>query len=686
MRAPITPPLLVVSALALACGEPDGLPTNPNELAPVVTGISPSVVDPAGSSRVRVTGEHFDNVAGVHIAGIEVTDWAFEQGGALTFVSPPLPSPGTVPVVVHTYHGTPSEPIYLDAWSPAELPGAVVFDAAHGVSQPEEATTYQWARLTPEIDPAWIHRDGPGLVYLPETGRFWMIAGWSPYEPPDGWGAEAATTNEVWSTADGITWRQELEHGHPGFDRRHFQGTVVWRDRVWLIGGDIFLEPGTYQHDVSSSADGVDWRVDLAQTPWSDRILHVAGVYNDRLWVAGGQNGLAGEDPAVEPTVFHNDVWSSEDGVTWVQVAADAPASPTRWSGRGIVSKMVEFKGRMWLIGGGTYDTPDQPIRQYLAETWSTTDGVTWTEHSKPPWIGRQYHTVEVFDDKLWVIGGCHEITCNSNDAWYSADGETWTEIPWSRSPLPVSHADGVAVGPDFLLFAGGNYSFGFGAGPDLSAWRLKAYRGAAVDGWVDRASGLMVTAEGAARPVLDPEAFAPGIPGLVFDGADHHLELPEADLQPDGRSVFFVVQSPYNPRIADEVSPANTVVGDRLSPYCAAGLSQGALTYTEGTSGWKTLTAGGGYQEGVGEPLCLGFSHALDGTVQAWADGVAVGEPAQLGYTPTYEGWRTLGASYGGGNAFVGSLGAVVILDTPADAALAARIHQWAVGRFGVR
>jgi hypothetical protein len=162
----------------------------------------------------------------------------------------------------------------------------------------------------------------------------------------------------------------------------------------------------------------------VPQTLWSDRIFEVAGIYQDQMWVVGGQTGLAGEDTSVDPTLFHNDVWRSPDGIVWTEVVGDAPAGPTRWSGRGMASKLVEFQGRMWLLGGGTYDTPDQPVRQYLSEVWSTTDGEAWTQHSSPPWQGRQYHTVEVFDDRLWVIGGCQHTICN-NDAWYSDDGET---------------------------------------------------------------------------------------------------------------------------------------------------------------------------------------------------------------------------------------------------------------------
>lgn len=647
-----------------------------------VTGVKPGLVDPMGGTMLRITGVGLEGVTEVWIDGAPAGEVVSLGDGSIGCRSGVVKAGSglDLEVVRGGDHAVLADA--LEGWSPAEIAGARVFDAAAGVLGAEAATTHQWGRLTEVMAPEWIQRDGPGLVWLPETGRFWMIGGWSPYDAPDGWGADSATTNEVWSSADGVEWVKELEHGNDQFDRRHFQGTLVWRDRVWLIGGDVFLVSGQYQHDIASSADGVHWSMEVAQTPWSDRIFEVAGIYHDQMWVVGGQNGMFSEG-----TIHHNDVWRSDDGVAWAQVAADAPAGENRWGGRGVVNKLVEFQDRLWLIGGGRYETPDSPERVTYAEVWSTTDGITWKQHAKPPWVGRMYHSVEVWDGKLWVIGGCREQVCNGNDAWFSEDGESWTEIPYQRSPLPSSHADGVAVGPDFLLFAGGNYTFGFGAGVDRSAWRLRAFHGTAVSSWVDRASGLEVTAQGAARPVLDPDGLGVGIPGLVFDGLDHVLELDEADIQPAGRSVFFVVQSPYNPTVASEYNPADTVVGDSVAPFCGAGLSQGALAYTEGSDGqWKTLSAGRGYQDGVGDVVCLGVSHAADGTVQAWGDGVAVGDAAAFGYTADYEGWRTIGAGYGLSDRFVGAIGAVVVLPAAADAATAAKIHEWAQGRFLAR
>jgi hypothetical protein len=651
---------------------------------PAILDVSPGIVDPAGGSHVEVTGTALGSVTSVSIGGVAATSIEHVDDQTLRIVTAPVAAGTGLVVSVDAPVGTTDWSGALESWSPAEIASARVFDASFGATGTETADTYQWSRLTTSIAPDWLHRDGPGLVYLPDTGRFWMIAGWSPYDAPDGWGALEQTTNEVWSSEDGVTWQRELEHGNAEFVRRHFQGTLVWRDRAWLVGGDIFStmpEAYSYQHDIYSSADGVDWDLELAQTPWSDRIFEVAGIFNDQMWVVGGQTGLSSDDSG--NTQFYNDVWRSDDGVTWTEVAPNGPPSATRWSPRGVLNKMVEFNGELWLVGGGTYQTYDVPIQEFPAEAWSTTDGVTWTEHSVP-WSGRIYHTVEVFDGKLWVIGGCHETTCNSNDAWYTEDGENWTEIPYQRSPQPVSHGDGVAVGPDFLLFAGGNYTFGVGAGADNSAWRLTAFGGTAVESWVDRASGLEVTATGDMRPVLDADAFGAGRPGMVFDGLDHALELDASDIQPDGRSVFFVAKAPYNLAVADTYSPANTVVGDSVDAFCAAGLSQGALAYTDGANGWQTATAGEGYQDGPDTVISVGFTHAADGTVQAYGEGVPVGDPTVLGYNATYEGWRTIGASYGLSSHFVGTLGAVVILPEAADADTAARIDTWAQGRFG--
>jgi hypothetical protein len=655
----------------------------------VVSEILPAIVDPIGRSRVVVHGGGFNNATGLTIGGVAATELVVVSDGELRAVSGPVDAGAGLDVVVLRGDDSATLTAAVDAWSPAELAGARLFDAAVGVAGEAGGSAYEWARLADEMPADWHIRDGNTVTWLPSTGKFWLIGGWNPYQepvgfspvPPDTEYPPRNTTNEVWSSPDGVTWTLELPHEHPQWERRHVHSTVVWRDRLWIVGGDH--HQGKYNHDVLASDDGVTWTVENADPPWSHRALHIAGAYADALWMVGGQDGAGPE----EDYVYHNDVWRSDDGVTWEEVVPDAPASATRWSPRGLVSQLVEFKGRMWLVGGSTYS--ETIPRQFHAEVWSTTDGATWTQHATPPWPGRNWNDVVVFDGRLWTMFGADDLG-NHNEAWYSDDGEAWTQLPPSENGSPQSHAQGVAVGPDYVLLAGGNHTFIEGT----SVWRLRAFRGEAVQAWTDRgADAVVVEAAGVeARPVLDPDALGPGVPGLQFDGFDDVLTLAGGELQPAGRSVFWVARAPWKAAPADWDTPPvvnalRTVVGDNGdSQSCAAGLAAGGVHYvSSGAEGWLSFQAGEGLAELTGAVRLAGVTQDADGAVVGWVDGAAVGEPTQLGYSQ-YHGWDRIGAGgYGEPDAsgFAGSIGAVVVVPSALDAADVARIHAWAQGRF---
>lgn len=477
-----------------ACDTPDELTiagadatlTVPAAEPPRLDSIDPPLGDPLGGARVTISGAHLGGAA-ITIGGAPCGELEALGDGVLRCRTPAL-SAGTHDVRATTAFGDAVLRDGFEAWSPADIPGARLFDARVGVATAAPKTTYEWQRLSAEIAPGWRVRDGNTLTWLPSTGRFWMVGGWNGYQEPDGFSHVDPdlgiyplqnTTNEVWSSPDGVAWRLELPHEHTQFERRHVHNTVLWKDALWVIGGDT--HQGRYNHDVLRSADGVSWTEVLApgEPPWQPRALSIAGVYDGKLWMVGGQDLLG--DPA--DYVFHNDVWSTEDGVHWTEVAADAPASDTRWAGCGLVDGLVEFRGAMWLVGCAQYrenavgTTMDNAV-------WSTTDGVTWTRHPTPPWAGKSWPNVVVWDDKLWVLFGYTYgdpangwPAGNASEVWFSDDGERWEALP-ADSPAPGSHAQGVAVRDDFLLYAGGNYSFGIGDGVDTSAWRLVPFRG----------------------------------------------------------------------------------------------------------------------------------------------------------------------------------------------------------------
>lgn len=315
---------------------------------------------------------------------------------------------------------------------------------AGGENMPEPPQ-YKWECVTLKAD--FAGRDGAGAVTF--NGRMWLLGGWNPGDKEH---FPNICNSEVWSSVDGKTWT--LETPRAPWEGRHTAGYVVHRGRMWVIGGDA--NQRHYQNDVWSSADGVNWDLVTDNVPWGNRVLHHTVAFDGKIWVMGGQN-LTHFAPAAEE-IFYNDVWCSEDGANWTRVTEHAP-----WSPRGMIGGGAVLHGRMWLLGGGTYDTPDRPERLFYNEVWSTADGVNWELHNaNPPWKPRQYHDVAVFDGRLWVTQGWNHG--NRNDVWHSADGVNWYEVP--DTPWAVRHASSLFVHDNALWMVAGNNMF-----PDV--WKL---------------------------------------------------------------------------------------------------------------------------------------------------------------------------------------------------------------------
>lgn len=305
---------------------------------------------------------------------------------------------------------------------------------------------YQWECVTENA--AFAGRDGAGaLVFL---DRMWLLGGWN---PKDKVFFPAVCNSEVWSSSHGVDWT--LENKQAPWEGRHTAGYVVFDNAMWIVGGDG--NQGHYQSDVWRSDDGKNWHLVMDDVPWGPRVLHYTVVFKDKIWVMGGQT-IPQFAPASE--VFYGDVWCSANGHEWMQVVDNAP-----WAPRGMIGGCVVFDGAMWILGGGTYDTPDRPNRIFYNDVWRSGDGVVWeqvVDHT--PWMPRQYHDVAVFDNKMWVMEGYYEDGGNRNDVWYSADGVTWHAVP--NTPWAPRHAASVFVYDDALWMVAGNNMF-----PDV--WKL---------------------------------------------------------------------------------------------------------------------------------------------------------------------------------------------------------------------
>jgi hypothetical protein len=322
--------------------------------------------------------------------------------------------------------------------------------------QPRQMPSYEWVQVTPRA--AFAPRDGAGALVF--KGRMWLIGGWNPGDKKH---FPRICNNEVWSSADGKSWT--LEKPNSFLDRtfdprrdwegRHTAGYVVFKDKMWIVGGDV--NQGHYQSDVWNSGDGKTWSLVTDKAPWAPRALHYTLAFRDKIWVIGGQTmpGFAKSDE-----VFYRDIWNSTDGIRWTKVEPKEPY----WEPRGMIGGSAVHDGRMWILGGGTYDTPATPKRKFFSDVWSSTDGVTWTRHTAAaPWKARQYHEVAVFDGRLWVLEGWNQT--NLNDVWHSTDGVNWTEVP--KTPWAPRHAASVFVHDGALWMVAGNNM-------QSDVWKLK--------------------------------------------------------------------------------------------------------------------------------------------------------------------------------------------------------------------
>jgi hypothetical protein len=330
---------------------------------------------------------------------------------------------------------------------------AEVFDVT---LTPSQKASYRWVCVTDRTP--FTRRDGAGSLVFKD--RMWLIGGWNPSE-----GFPRLTGNDVWSSTDGVDWRMDKPQtfrdasfdGNADWEGRHTAGYAVHGGKMWIVGGDPLQ--GRYQPDVWSSSDGQRWERAAANAPWGQRALHTTVAFADRLWVIGGQTMPDFVSGAV-PYAVYDDVWTSGDGATWTRLPADGP----RWQARSAIMQGAVLHGRVWIVGGGSYDNPSSgvPARQYMSDVWSSEDGVRWRrEAATTPWSPRQYHSVVAWDGKLWVIAGYSEEG-NQAGGFYSSDGKNWysTATPWGPR-----HAASVWVyGDSVWLAAGGN----------VDVWRLE--------------------------------------------------------------------------------------------------------------------------------------------------------------------------------------------------------------------
>jgi Kelch motif len=253
-----------------------------------------------------------------------------------------------------------------------------------------------------------------------------------------------APPRDVWSSADGCEWKLVTQEAP--WLHSDLPMNLTFRDRMWIMGGWYKgrLEGHSASNQVWSSADGVNWQQATAAAAWSPRIAAGLVEFRGRMWLLGGTENYYFGDDGS----LKSDVWSSADGTEWRRETARAAWSPRAYH------QAVVHNGRIYVLGGGNY----VPAYHAKNDVWSSADGVNWIcETESAPWPPRLWFSAAVYRDRIWVMGGwSNNPSRNWGDVWHSEDGRTWEQLQ-TRTTWKERHEHSVFVFKDKLWIAGGH-------------------------------------------------------------------------------------------------------------------------------------------------------------------------------------------------------------------------------------
>ncbi len=133
--------------------------------------------------------------------------------------------------------------------------------------------------------------------------------------------------SDIWRSNDGISWSCVVNTAPWG--NRYASSVIVFDNYIWILGGktdgtntppELGYSNFTTHNDVWRSADGITWELVLQNAPWPPRMWFNSEVYRNRLWVFGGYDNVNYSNLS--------DVWYSEDGISWYQYASNNVFSP----------------------------------------------------------------------------------------------------------------------------------------------------------------------------------------------------------------------------------------------------------------------------------------------------------------------------------------------------------------------
>lgn len=194
-----------------------------------------------------------------------------------------------------------------------------------------------------------------------------------------------------------------LQAKAPQFPARYGHQLVKFKKRMFIIGGHLWTPSGgdINYNDVWSSENGISWKLETEQAEFPPIEQHQVVEFKDKLWLF--------------PNKQTQDIWSSEDGVNWLSHNLNIPI---------MAVYTAILNDRIWVFGNDEIYSSETGENWVLeVDNWSD---LIVTESSAPPSKRFRGQSV-VFNDKIWIIAG-QSFNDNSakNDVWSTLDGINW--------------------------------------------------------------------------------------------------------------------------------------------------------------------------------------------------------------------------------------------------------------------
>ena len=224
-----------------------------------------------------------------------------------------------------------------------------------------------WTKV--DVTTPWTSRTGCAAVVYDDL--IWLIFGAAVAYPP-------VAEKDFWASKDGATWSQYTPSYTPsavGFLPRVGLSAVVFQDRIWAFGGGQLPMAPCYR-DVWSSGDGMTWKQEVAQAPWSNWWYCTAAVFNNQIWICAQTND------GVHPT---SEAWYSNDGVNWQQ-----------WN-NGATPPWNSYMSAAQVLNG-------QLCLTTMDSLWFMDANENWSQSSwGPPWKSLLQVAAQVYNWRLCV-------------------------------------------------------------------------------------------------------------------------------------------------------------------------------------------------------------------------------------------------------------------------------------------